>query len=168
MKIKSPYVSYCRASQVTQLVKNPLQCRRPGFNHWVGRILWRRKQLPTPVFWPGEFHGLYIPWVTNSPTRLRNFHFSLGNQETICPMAQPEKKENIFELLNSDTLMIDVIEPKPVSLKVRIKKIIFLVNIEKFTGEWSICLKCEMCHHEDCIWTPGKSSYSLIGGRWKW
>ena len=20
------------------------------------------KQLPTPVFWPGELHGLYSPW----------------------------------------------------------------------------------------------------------
>ena len=29
---------------------------------WVGRIPWRRKQLPTPVFWPGEFHGLYSSW----------------------------------------------------------------------------------------------------------
>ena len=24
-------------------------------------IPWRREQLPTPVFWPGEFHGLYSP-----------------------------------------------------------------------------------------------------------
>ena len=24
-------------------------------------MLWRREQLPTPVFWPGEFHGLYSP-----------------------------------------------------------------------------------------------------------
>ena len=24
---------------------------------------WRRERLPTPVFWPGEFHGLYSPWV---------------------------------------------------------------------------------------------------------
>ena len=23
---------------------------------------WRRERLPTPVFWPGEFHGLYSPW----------------------------------------------------------------------------------------------------------
>ena len=23
---------------------------------------WRRKKLPTPVLWPGEFHGLYSPW----------------------------------------------------------------------------------------------------------
>ena len=23
---------------------------------------WRRERLPTPVFWPGEFHGFYSPW----------------------------------------------------------------------------------------------------------
>ena len=23
---------------------------------------WSREQLPTPVLWPGEFHGLYSPW----------------------------------------------------------------------------------------------------------
>ena len=38
------------------------QCGRPGFNTWVGKIPWRRERLPTPVFWPGEFHGLYSPW----------------------------------------------------------------------------------------------------------
>ena len=39
-----------------------LQCRRPGFSPWVGKIPWRRERLPTPVFWPGEFHRLYSPW----------------------------------------------------------------------------------------------------------
>ena len=34
-----------------------LFCRRSGFNPWVGKILWRREWLPTPVFLPGEFHG---------------------------------------------------------------------------------------------------------------
>ena len=24
---------------------------------------WRRKTLPTPVVWPGEFHGLHSPWA---------------------------------------------------------------------------------------------------------
>ena len=28
----------------------------------LGRFPWRRERLPTPVFWPGEFHGLYSPW----------------------------------------------------------------------------------------------------------
>ena len=35
---------------------------RSGFDPWVGKIPWRREQLPTPVFWPGEFHELYSPW----------------------------------------------------------------------------------------------------------
>ena len=39
-----------------------LQCRRCGFNPWVGKIPWGRERLPTPVFWPGESHGQYSPW----------------------------------------------------------------------------------------------------------
>ena len=27
-----------------------------------GKVPWRRERLPTPVFWPGEFHGQYSPW----------------------------------------------------------------------------------------------------------
>ena len=34
-----------------------LQCGRPGFNLWSGKILSRTEQLPTPVFLPGESHG---------------------------------------------------------------------------------------------------------------
>ena len=37
-------------SLVAQLVKNLLQCRRPQFYFWVGKIHWRRDRLPTPVF----------------------------------------------------------------------------------------------------------------------
>ena len=39
-----------------------LQCGRPGFDPWVGKISWKRERLPTPVLWPGEFHGLHSPW----------------------------------------------------------------------------------------------------------
>ena len=46
-----------RASLVAQLVKNLPAMQEP----WVGKIPWRREQLPTPIFWPGEFHGLYSP-----------------------------------------------------------------------------------------------------------
>ena len=53
------------ASLVAQLVH--LQYRRPRFNSWVRKIPWRRDRLPTPVFWPGEFHEQrnlagYSPW----------------------------------------------------------------------------------------------------------
>ena len=39
-----------------------LQCRRPAFNPWVGKIPWKREKLSTPVFWPREFYGLCSPW----------------------------------------------------------------------------------------------------------
>ena len=45
-----------------------LQCGRPGFDPWFGKIPWRRERLPTPVFQPGEFHGLYSPWVHKDMT----------------------------------------------------------------------------------------------------
>ena len=37
--------------------KESLQCRSPGFEPWVRKIPWRRKQQPTPVMSPGEPHG---------------------------------------------------------------------------------------------------------------
>ena len=45
-----------------------LQCRRPRFNHWVGKIPWRREWQPTPGFLPGKSHGQrsqvgYSPWA---------------------------------------------------------------------------------------------------------
>ena len=46
-------------------ISSSTQFRRPGFDPWVGKILWRREWLPTPVFWPGEFHGLYSLWGCN-------------------------------------------------------------------------------------------------------
>ena len=57
-----PCVTKGKTSLVAQLVKNPPLMRRPEFEPWVGKIPWRRKRLPTPIFWPGEFYGLYSPW----------------------------------------------------------------------------------------------------------
>ena len=34
-----------------------MHCRRPGFDPWLGKILWRRKWLPTSVLLPGQSHG---------------------------------------------------------------------------------------------------------------
>ena len=50
------------ASLVAHLVKN-----LPAMQEtWVRSLGWkdplRRERLPTPVFWLGEFHGLYSPW----------------------------------------------------------------------------------------------------------
>ena len=54
------FFEFLRASLVAQLVKNlPAM-----WETWVLSVgwedPWRRERLPTLVFWPGEFHGLYI------------------------------------------------------------------------------------------------------------
>ena len=33
------------------------QCRRHRFDPWAGKMLWRKKWQPTPVFLPGKVHG---------------------------------------------------------------------------------------------------------------
>ena len=50
---------------VAQMVKNHLQYRRPEFDPWVGKILWRKAWQPTLVFLLGE-----SPW-TKGPGRLQ-------------------------------------------------------------------------------------------------
>ena len=55
-------LQYSWASLVAQLVKNLPAMWETWFDPWVGKIPWIRERLPTPVFWPGEFHGLYSPW----------------------------------------------------------------------------------------------------------
>ena len=50
-----------RAFQEALVVKNPPanagDVRDVGFDPWVRKIPWRREQLSTPVFLPGESHG---------------------------------------------------------------------------------------------------------------
>ena len=74
-------------SLVAQLVRIHLQCGRPGFDPWVGKTPWRRERLPTTVFWPGEFHGLYSPWDCKEPDMTKQLSLSVGNSdESDCHM----------------------------------------------------------------------------------
>ena len=55
-------LQYAWVSLVAQVVKNA-----PAMQEiWVQSLAWedplKKRTLPTPVFWPGEFHGLYSPW----------------------------------------------------------------------------------------------------------
>ena len=68
-------LQYSWASLVAQLVKNPPAM----WETWVGKIPWRRERLPTPVFWPEEFHEL-SPWgCKESDTTERLWLTSLTN-----------------------------------------------------------------------------------------
>ena len=58
-----------------------------GFNPWVGKIPWRRERLPTPVCWPGEFHGLYSPWghKQSDTTERPSLHFTYNQHNDFSP-----------------------------------------------------------------------------------
>ena len=66
---------------VAQLVKNPPAMQET----WVQSLGWEdlleKGKVPTPVFWPGEFHGVKKSW-----TRPGNFQTSLVSQkiESAC------------------------------------------------------------------------------------
>ena len=65
-------------------------CGIPGFDPWVGKILWRWKWHPTPVLLPGKFHWWrslvgYSPWGHKETDMTEQLHlrilwhcFSLG------------------------------------------------------------------------------------------
>ena len=86
--IGNPF-QYSLASLLTQMVKNLSAIQETRVQSLVGKIPWRREWLPTPVFWPGEFHGqrrVYSPLVGYSPwgskeldmTEGLSFHFPLA------------------------------------------------------------------------------------------
>jgi len=72
----------------------PLQCERRGFDPWFGKIPWRRKRLPAPVFWPREFHGLYSPWGhKESDTTDRLSLYGRKQRGTEAPLDESERGE---------------------------------------------------------------------------
>ena len=82
---KAPYQSSGKASPVAQLWRIHLQCMRcAGFDPWVGKIPWRRKWRPTPVFLPSISHGQrslagYRPRVWKSWIQLSNLTAMKGS-----------------------------------------------------------------------------------------
>ena len=61
---KRPCTGGARGKEPTCQWRRRKKC---GFNLWVGKIPWRRKWQPIPVFLPGKFHGWrslagYSPW----------------------------------------------------------------------------------------------------------
>ena len=82
-----------------------LQCGRPGFDPWVGKIPWRRERLPTPIFWPGEFHGVYSPWGHKElDTTFMLLHFRVALVVKTCLPVQETQETRIQSLRLEDPL----------------------------------------------------------------
>ena len=72
-------LQYSWAFLVAQTVKNlPAM-----WETWVPSLGWedplkKGKDLPTPVFWPREFHGFYSPWGHKESKRTDRLSLSLS------------------------------------------------------------------------------------------
>ena len=71
----------------SEVKTSALQCRRPGLDPWVGKIPWRKKWQPTPVFLPGESHRQrslagYSPQGRKESDTTEPLHFTSPMQET--------------------------------------------------------------------------------------
>ena len=80
-----------------------------GFDPWVGKIPWRREQLPTPVFWPGE---LYSQWgrkesdtteqLSISLTVYINIYYKMGFSGGLTVKSLPAMQETKVQPLGWD------------------------------------------------------------------
>ena len=90
---------YSWASLVAQLVKNPPAMWETWVRSLVGKIPWRRESLPTQVFWPGEFHGLYSPWGHKESDMTVRLSLSLFSHNmlvsSLIPRIVPWKKKRL-------------------------------------------------------------------------
>ena len=102
---------------------------RPGFNPWVGKIPWRRERLPTAVFWPGEFHGLYSQsmgsqrvghnWVT--------FTF-MKNQENKTHFSEEKKISLVWSLSETEVGKRDKVHAATITTLNKVKQNILSIH----------------------------------------
>ena len=76
---------------MAHLIRNLPAIRETWVRSLDWKIPWRRAWLPIPVFWPGEFHGLFHG-VAKSQTRLSDFHFGEAKSHMPCPLENEGKK----------------------------------------------------------------------------
>ena len=123
LSLRSPSGKIHRASPVAQLVKNPPAM----WETWIwsqdwedplekGKathpniLPWRRERLPIPIFWPGEFRGLYSPWGCKELDTTERLSFSLSfirhiqhhlqqlNEGTNNPLRQQVPRPSVSNL----------------------------------------------------------------------
>ena len=76
------------------------RCRRHGFDPWAGKIIWRRKWQPTPVFLPGKLYG----------QRSLVGYSTGGSQRVGQDLAtKPPKRESYEHLFPTNSMVSDIL-----------------------------------------------------------
>ena len=91
------FLKSCKASLVAQRLKCLPAILETGFGPWVGKMPWRRKCQPTPVFLPRESHRGrslvgYSPWGLKESNMTERLHFVF-----ICFTMLPSGRHKLWE-----------------------------------------------------------------------
>ena len=137
---------------MVQLVKKIcLQCRKSGFNPWVGKIPCIREWQHTPVFLPGKFHGQrslegYSSWSLKESDTTEQLTFSLNyrahSKFTISPCH--------FSLLFQDPTL-HLVLMSSLSTSICVNSLAYLVShnldVLKISGQLfcSVCIQSLFC-----------------------
>ena len=136
-----------------------LQCGSPGFDPWVGKIPWRRKRLPTPVFWLGECHGLYSPWDHKESDTTEWLPLVLnypGGPKIITKVLKSGrgrlrkvKETNVAREVRSERCYVVDFEDGRRALRAKERKLCKVENARKQILSWNFQKSVEPCQHLD-------------------
>ena len=130
------WLQYPWASLVAQLVKN----LRAMWETWAGKIPWRRERLPTPVFWPGAFHGLYSPRgrKESDVTERLSLHFCLFSFSVLlCTFYSSFPISSVPHL-----------PCPPLSVSISLIKRITWANVQHLASYNVQSNVCHVCYHD--------------------
>ena len=86
-----------------------LQCGRPGFDLWVGKIPCRRKWQSTPELLPGKSHGQrslvgYSPWGHKESDMTEQLHFTSFSRQVAKVLEFQLQHQSFHWILKTDFL----------------------------------------------------------------
>ena len=81
------------------MVKNPPAMQETPVLFLSWEDPWRRERLPTPVFWPGEFRGLYSPWSHKELDMTEQISLSLFKIKNETELLLPFLLKLVLEVL---------------------------------------------------------------------
>ena len=78
----------------------------------LGRFPWRRERLPTLVFWPEEFHGLYSPWGRKELDTTQQLSLSQSSEGINLANTLTSNSLSIKWILSLNALLIQLAKDK--------------------------------------------------------
>jgi len=139
------------------------RCKRHGFSPWIGKIPWRRKWQPTPVFLPGKSHGQEEPgglwsrtcketdmteWLSTHILCISWRNWGMKKLNNLSRITQPRSRTwqlgfNLYWFQSLPTVYLTMLgtESTAINETFKVCVLIFLCVLLCIEKWWEICIK---------------------------